>query len=99
MPNPASDAPTIVVEFVSHGKRDYERDYILKRAEYSEIGIAEYWIIDRFRRQLTVMRQGVRSGDEEVVDEGEVYTTPLLPGFELPLAQLLALADRVQPDD
>jgi hypothetical protein len=28
-----------------------------------------------------------------VVREKDVYRTPLLPGFELPLAQLLALAD------
>jgi hypothetical protein len=28
------------------------------------------------------------------VKEAEVYRTPLLPDFELPLAQLLAVADR-----
>jgi hypothetical protein len=33
-----------------------------------------------------------RSG-ELVIREKDVYRTPLLPGFELPLAQLLAIAD------
>jgi hypothetical protein len=30
---------------------------------------------------------------ERVVAERDVYTTPLLPGFELPLARLSAAAD------
>jgi hypothetical protein len=30
---------------------------------------------------------------EQVVQENEVYRTDLLPGFEVPLARLLALAD------
>jgi hypothetical protein len=29
-----------------------------------------------------------------VIPEKQVYGTPLLPGFELPLARLLAVADR-----
>ena len=31
---------------------------------------------------------------EQVVKEGETYTTPRLPGFELPLNRLLAVADK-----
>ena len=31
--------------------------------------------------------------EEQVVAEGGIYTTPLLPGFELPLNQLLKVAD------
>ncbi len=90
-PNPLSDVPTIVIEFVSDTSRDRRRDYEEKREEYAEIGVKEYWIIDRFRRSLTVCR-----GTEErvVVKEAETYTTELLPGFELPLAKLLAVADR-----
>jgi hypothetical protein len=30
------------------------------------------------------------------MSEQETYTTPLLPGFELPLAQILAVADAVE---
>jgi hypothetical protein len=29
-----------------------------------------------------------------LVEEQQTYTTPLLPGFELPLASLLTLMDR-----
>jgi len=95
-PNPLLDLPSIVAEWVSESKRDWHRDYVEKSQEYREIGIAEYWIFDRFRRTLTVFR-GTREAPEElVVREGETYRTPLLPGFELPLAQLLAVADRWQ---
>ena len=34
------------------------------------------------------------AADERVVEESEIYTTPLLPGFELPLARILAKAVR-----
>jgi Uma2 family endonuclease len=55
-PDPRRDTPTIVVEFVSAGKRSRRRDYLEKRREYLAAGVAEYWIIDRFRRVLTVYR-------------------------------------------
>jgi Uma2 family endonuclease len=58
-----------------------------------EIKIKEYWIIDRFRRTLTVIRYRPRRPEVLVINEKEVYTTPLLPGFELPLKKLLAVAD------
>ena len=85
--------PTIVVEFVSAGGRNRRRDYEDKRKEYVAAGVAEYWIIDRFRRIMTVVRPGPQGPTDQVVPETAVYVTPLLPGFELPLARLLALAD------
>lgn len=85
--------PTIVVEFVSEGKRDRKRDYEEKRDEYMEIGVSEYWIIDRFQRTLTVYSRQGKKIQKRVVNEKKTYTTPLLPGFELPLIQLLTLAD------
>jgi Uma2 family endonuclease len=90
-PDHANDLPTIAIEFVGPRSRDRQRDYIDKRQEYAEAGVREYWIIDRFRRTMTVYR-GMK--EELVITEGQTYATPLLPGFELPLAQLLAVADR-----
>jgi Uma2 family endonuclease len=87
------DLPTILVEFVSPGKRAWIRDYQQKRGEYLERGCQEYWVIDRFRRTMTVYFPPSDGGAERVISENETYTTPLLPGFELPLKRLLALAD------
>ena len=48
VPDPRKDVPTIAVEFVSKSTRDRVRDYEEKRREYLELGVREYWIIDRF---------------------------------------------------
>jgi Uma2 family endonuclease len=93
-PDPAKDVPTIAVEFVSRRTRDRKRDYDEKRHDYLSLGIQEYWVIDRFRRTLSVFRRPPAEPAEEVFEATAVYRTPLLPGFELPLARLLTLADR-----
>lgn len=92
-PNPRTDPPTIAVEFVSSGKRNWHRDYVAKRAEYLGLGIKEYWIFDRFGRTSTVHRNAPEGAIELVISEGEIYRTPLLPGFELPLSRILEAAD------
>jgi Uma2 family endonuclease len=93
-PDPRTEIPTIVVEFVSTGKAAWRRDYVEKRDEYLEAGVGEYWVIDRFRRILTVYwNRDDGTAAESSTGENEVYRTSLLPGFELPLAELLAAAD------
>ena len=92
------DIPTIVVEIVSEGARDRKRDYEAKRAEYIEAGVAEYWIIDRFQRSMTVVRAAgdpTQPPHEHAVGEQETYHTDSLPGFELPLALLFSEVDRL----
>ncbi len=86
-----AQTPTIAIEFVSQGKRNWLRDYEQKRAEYASIGIKEYWVINRFSRSLSVFIAGQ---GEQVFDERAVYRTPLLPGFELSMTKLLAVADQ-----
>lgn len=93
-PDPKVDVPAIVIEFVSKDKRDPERDYVVKRHEYLQLGVREYWIIDRFERALTV----VRPDGEQRVEENDIYTTGLLPNFELPLKDLLGLSDDWRQD-
>ena len=86
--------PTIVVEFVSKGKRNEYRDYEEKSEEYMGIDVQEYWIIDRFRRIMTVFHRTGGKVRKRVIKENQTFTTPLLPGFELPLGKLLGRADR-----
>jgi Uma2 family endonuclease len=89
-PDTEKDVPAIVVEFVSGSRRDAQRDYEAKRDEYLAAGVREYWVIDRFKRIMTIHRHAAR----QVVTERETYQTDLLPGFRLPLARLLANADK-----
>jgi len=93
-PEPIRDIPNIIIEFVSAGRRDWKRDYIEKRDEYLALGIAEYWVLDRFQRTMTVFRKRADSFDEKVVQEDKVYCTDFLPGFELPVGRLFEVADR-----
>ncbi len=98
-PNPKTDIPTIAVEFVSAGKAAWRRDYVEKRDEYLAAGVVEYWVIDRFRRLLTVYSQLLGQPSERAIHEHEVYRPELLPGFELSLAELLAAADEWSDSD
>ncbi len=88
------EAPTIAVEFVSEGQQNRQRDYETKRHEYRSIGVREYWIIDRFQREMTAYRFDGRKVTVKKVAARQSYTTPLLPGFKLPLSRLFKLADR-----
>lgn len=92
------DVPTVVVEFVSGRKRDRQRDYRTKREDYERAGVKQYWIFDRFTRKMTVFLLQNGKTRVRVYDEHQVFTTDLLPGFELPLRRLFALADR-WPED
>src|SRR5439155_11515164 len=96
LPNWKKPRPTGSSEFVSARRRDRDRDYIDKRRDYMALKIKEYWIIDRFRRTMTVIRYGPRRPQVLLIGEKEVCTTPLLPGFKLPLARLLAVADMLE---
>lgn len=97
-PNLATDVPTIIVEFVSAGRRSWQRDYVEKREAYLPLGVIEYWVIDRFARTMTVFRRGGSDTAPQVVTENEIYRCELLPGFELAIASLFAVADRWDPN-
>ena len=88
------DLPTIAVEFVSLGRRNWLRDYETKRDEYLALGIREYWVFNRFDRTLTVFTRARGRARTRVFHETETYRTSLLPGFELPLARLFDMANR-----
>jgi Uma2 family endonuclease len=53
---PDMPAPALVVEIVSPGETNHERDYVAKRLEYAERGIPEYWLIDPEASLVTVLR-------------------------------------------
>lgn len=89
-----TDVPSIIAEFVSEGRRSWLRDYQTKRDEYEAIGVLEYWVFDRFERTLTVYKRQGGKFRKRVYREKSIYTTDLLPGFEVRLVELLKLAER-----
>jgi Uma2 family endonuclease len=78
--------PAIAVEILSESTRaiDEERKFAL----YERAGAREYWIVDGDLNRLTVYRRGAKQFERPSTHsaaEGNVLTTPLLPGFSLAL--------------
>ena len=48
-------APLLVVEVVSPGELQRNRDYIAKRVQYQNCGIPEYWIIDPNTQTILIL--------------------------------------------
>ena len=72
--------PEIVIEMVSPGSE--ERDYVLKREEYLEFGVKEYWILDADQREMLVLRRVRNRWVERMVTPPETYACHALSGFE-----------------
>jgi len=79
-----------VVEIGSEGTRG--RDETIKRHLYERSGVSEYWIVDP---DIDVVRVYKRTGDtgfgrptELSHEAGDVLTTDLLPGLDLPLERI-----------
>ncbi len=89
-----NETPAIIIELVSKGKINQERDYVAKRVEYREIGVKEYWIIDQFAKTITVCLFAADRDEVLVFAADQTYASTLLPGFELPLRRLLELVER-----
>jgi Uma2 family endonuclease len=79
--------PDLVVEILSESNRRY--DIRIKYDRYERGGVSEYWIVDPDELAVRVFRRaGARFAP---VDVGDTITTPLLPGFELPLSVIFAM--------
>jgi Uma2 family endonuclease len=85
-------APDLVVEVLSPGAVQEQRDRDTKRTLYSRRGVREYWIVDRARRTVEVHRRtsAVLALEATLTDE-DTLTSPLLPGFALPVRQIFSL--------
>jgi len=79
---PVDRIPEICVEVLS---TDRVYDRVTKRFLYGAAGVAEYWIVDP--AGFIERRWGPGLVDE---DRPEQLTSPLLPGFSLDVAKLLA---------
>lgn len=47
--------PLLVLEVVSPGELQRDRDYIAKRSQYQDLAIPEYWIVDPQEKAVTVL--------------------------------------------
>jgi len=76
------DGADLVMEVVSPGPQNRERDLDVKGLEYARAGIAEYWIVDPELHTITVLR--LDGETYQVAGEyngSQSATSVLLPGF------------------
>jgi Uma2 family endonuclease len=81
--------PLLVVEVVSPGELQRERDYIAKRQQYQACGIPEYWIVDP--QTQTVLVLALTAGCyQEVGNFRETMTikSPTFPQLDLAVDEL-----------
>ena len=77
----------LVVEIVSTDNP--ERDTIVKRADYAQVGIPEYWIVNPLNETFTVLQlQGDEYAEHGVFRRGEAATSPLLADFSIEVGEL-----------
>lgn len=82
-------APDLLIEILSPGKANTERDRVTKRLLYARFGVAEYWIIDARRREVEIYRLTEnRLARAQTCREEDALTSPLLPGFSCPASSL-----------
>jgi Uma2 family endonuclease len=84
------EPPLLVIEAVSPGEINRERDYVAKRKQYQERDIPEYWLIDRVQQTVTVLELtggiyqelGVFSGSDPI-------QSSVISGLQMTAGQVL----------
>jgi Uma2 family endonuclease len=82
-----SEAPDLVVEILSPATADRDQD--LKKKLYARFGVREFWLADPEKKTVEVFvntTEGFRR--ESLFGAGETLRSPLLPGLEIPLAEV-----------
>ncbi len=82
-------APDIVIEIVSPGAENEQRDRVVKRRLYSKFTVEEYWIVYPKSRTVEIYRlQGLALELVATLTEQDEITSPLLPGFSCSVASI-----------
>jgi Uma2 family endonuclease len=80
----------LVVEVVSASPEDRVRDLVIKRREYAQAGIPEYWIVDPVEETITVLRlEGDVYVEHVQLGSGAIMASATLDGLTVPVDHLL----------
>jgi len=89
MGNSFWDSADLVMEVVSAD--DPQRDWEIKRREYAQAGIPEYWIVDPQQGCIVVLwLEGDQYIEHGRYERGQSATSRLLPGFEVDVTAALS---------
>lgn len=83
--------PLLVVEIVSPGELQRDRDYVAKRMQYQDRGIPEYWIVDPQQENVLVLALTDAIYTEINTFQGnEFVRSPQLGELTITAAQIIA---------
>lgn len=83
------DAPDLIIEVVSPGEKNSERDRQLKRQLYSRRGVLEYWVVDPQLRTIEIYRLKENVLVLIATLRGSaVLTSALLPRFSCAVSEI-----------
>ncbi|MGG6269934.1 Uma2 family endonuclease [Leptolyngbya sp. AN03gr2] len=81
-------SPAIVIEVVSPGTTNRDRDYRHKRTEYAARCIPEYWIIDPEMQQITICTWDNGQYEDQIRRDDELLQSKIAPDFALTVNQI-----------
>ncbi len=82
-------APELIVEVLSPGELNEQRDKEVKLKLYSLHGVQEYWIVSWQLQTLEIYRRtGAQLQLAGTLLVDDTLNSPLLPGFSVPIAQI-----------
>lgn len=85
--------PQLVIEVVSPGQSNRERDFIRKRNQYCKREIPEYWLVDTENQLVLVLQlEGVQYVEVGLFTGDAPIISPIFPDLALTAAQLFAAA-------
>lgn len=86
--------PLLVIEVVSPGELQRNRDYIAKRVQYQDCGVAEYWLVDPNTQTILVLELSGNNYTEVGSFSGqEPLVSPQFKELNLTAAQIFDLAN------
>ena len=86
-------AADLVIEVVSPGSVQHQRDFADKRADYAATGVGEYWIVDPEAKTLMQLRlDGTSYVEVGVFAARQTVTCESIPGFVVVMDDLLKTA-------
>ncbi|MBF2034277.1 MAG: Uma2 family endonuclease [Leptolyngbyaceae cyanobacterium T60_A2020_046] len=86
--------PRLVVEIVSPGKTNRDRDYVSKRAQYGALRVPEYWLVDPVAQTVMVLSLAGETYQEVgVLGSQRAITSVEFPDITLKASQIFE-ADR-----
>ena len=84
-------APELIVEILSSGAQNEQRDKSVKLKLYSKYGVQEYWIVNWQLQTLEIYRR--TEAQLQLVATllaGDTLTSPILPGFIVEIDRLFS---------